>query len=131
MTVDDAYRAIRAWYRANLDKISGETSDYQRRSARLIRALPSEDALTDVEKRAIFKEVMSGLLEWAYVQTDGRHQMNEYVRLSVGDRWPSEKSDAQSLRRSRLWPYLNPQRGDASLAISDPLAFTKPSQTDE
>ncbi|MFL6726006.1 MAG: hypothetical protein ACJ8FS_05780 [Sphingomicrobium sp.] len=109
MTIDDAYAAIRAWYQANVDRIPEQNSDYHDRSVRLVRSLPPTNALTDLEKRAIFREVISGLLEWAYVQTDGRHQMHEYVRLAVGDHWRVEKSEEHRLAKSRLWPYLNRQ----------------------
>jgi hypothetical protein len=110
ITMSDGYTKIREWYKKNVDTISSREGDYAQRSARLIRALPSADAVSELEIRAIFQEVISGLLEWAYHEYDGHFKMASYASGAIESaglpRWLS-KAEQEELRESRLWPYLS------------------------
>lgn len=104
------YSKLRDWYQLNVDKLDGD-NDYSRRSRKLIKILPKPEQATDLEVRAIFQEVLLGLLEWAYIQSDGERAMHEYASsaLSEGgfERYLNE-DETNQLRKSRLWPYLTP-----------------------
>lgn len=104
------YSKLRDWYQLNVEQIGGD-DDYPARSRRLIKILPKPEQATDLEVRAIFQEVLMGLLEWAYVESDGESAMNEYASeaLSAGgfERYLNE-DETNQLRKSRLWPYLTP-----------------------
>jgi hypothetical protein len=105
----DGYSRIREWYQSNIEKAVAQGDDYGNRSANLIRALPSADATSDLEKRAIFQEVISGLLEWAYNESDGEFKMYTYAKAAAeaaGLDWRLSTEEREQLSTSRLWPFL-------------------------
>ncbi len=65
LSLSDAYSSIRRWCQGNLKKVDRRNDDYGKRAAALVRALPPAEHLYDLEIRAVFLEVKSGLLEWA------------------------------------------------------------------
>lgn len=106
ISAEEAYRKIRAWYQANVQKVEERGDEYGEKSARLIRALPPVEAASRAEIQAVFMHVMTMYLEWAYVESDGEHQMHEYVRMAVGGDFYLSDSQKEELISSRLWPYL-------------------------
>ena len=129
MSFKDAYTAIRNWYQSNvslIESIMGEfrekrlllggsldtfDRDHSRRLA-LIRALPPTDEVSDLECRAVFDEVIGGVLECGIGQSDGPYKMAAYVRAAMGrggHAFLGEKERA-ALRASKLWPYLSCNR---------------------
>ncbi len=71
---------------------------------------PPASGTTELEKRAVMKEVMAGLLEWGFIGSDGSQKMNEYARAAT-DRFGGyglKESEIDELRAtSRLWPHFN------------------------
>lgn len=105
----EAYARIRDWYARHSDDIPTHDPSYKQRSAALIRALPSPEAISELEIRAVFEEVLAGLLEWAYVESDGRFEMAAYakgaLRSNGHPEWLST-ADREKLTQSPLWRYL-------------------------
>ena len=105
----DAYAKIRAWYQANTDKLDpGER--YDAAALKLIAALPAPEDATDVEMFAIGWEVMAGLMEWAYVKTDGDKAMNAYAKQIVmpgGERRQLGEVELDALKQSPLYPLMS------------------------
>lgn len=109
ISMSDAYAKIRDWYQRNVQKAIDRGDDYGRRSAALINALPAASATTDLEKRAIFGEVLASLLEWAYVESDGEYKMYAYAKgalQTLGIDYQLSAEEIADLRKSRLWPFL-------------------------
>lgn len=109
ISMADAYSKIRQWYQSNVQQAIELGNDYGRRSAALINALPATSATTDLEKRAIFQEVISNLLEWGYHKSDGEYKMAADARggaKAAGSDWSLSEGERKELRKSRLWPYL-------------------------
>lgn len=105
----EAYARIRDWYTRHVDDVPGHDPSYRERSAALIRALPPAEAVSELEIRAIFEEVLSGLLEWAYVESDGRYEMAAYAKGALQHGGHPEwmpASDRERLIQSPLWRYL-------------------------
>jgi hypothetical protein len=107
----DAIDSKMAETRLRLESVGGLDSfdrDHARRLA-FIAALPPADDASDLECRAVFYEVMRGVLECTYGDSDGRHTMSEYVQAALGPAGHSVLSEDQkaSLSGSRLWPYLS------------------------
>lgn len=96
----DAYRAIRGWYRKNAKLALARKDDYGRAAAALIKALPPN--CSPVEMKAVFVEVIMGLLEFAYHEDDGKYKMAAYAHSalkSLGTDFqltPTNKSALQS-----------------------------------
>lgn len=110
ISMAEAYSKIRDWYQSNVQRVKDRDDDYGRRSAALIQALPPVSATTDLEKRAIFEQVISNLLEWGYTDSDGNYKMFEYARGAVqaaGLDWRLSDDDLQELKTSPLWPFLS------------------------
>jgi hypothetical protein len=105
----EAYARIRDWYTEHDDDTPGHDPSYQKRSAALIRALPSPEAISELEIRAVFEEVLAGLLEWGYVESDGRYEMAAYAKGALRSgghpEWLST-ADREKLTQSPLWRYL-------------------------
>ena len=110
ISLSAAYTAIRGWYRENLPLIEWRTGHYYTSSAALIRALPETAVLSELEMRAIFSEVLDGLLEWGYSESDGRFRMVEYANgalKTAGMASSLTRDDREGLRTSPLWPFLS------------------------
>jgi hypothetical protein len=108
--VSAAYKAIRAWYVDHLPLIEWRTGHYYISSAALIRALPDERALSELEMRAVFAEVLAGLLEWGYSESDGRFRMVDYATAALrtaGMLASLAPDERDALRTSVLWPFLS------------------------
>ena len=106
----EAYAPIRAWYLLNLPMIEWRTSSYYTSSAALIRALPEPGDLSDLEMRAIFVEVLSGLLEWAYSESDRQFRMSEYACAALkpyGNSFTLTADEREELKASALWQHLS------------------------
>jgi hypothetical protein len=107
-----AYAAIRAWYQSHereLERLAPRKDDYAARSKRLIDALPPLNRVNDLEIRAVFNEVLMGLLEWGFHDSDGKYKMSEYAKLALrSEGLPSYLSEAESqhLVTSWIWPYI-------------------------
>ncbi len=105
-----AYKAIRAWYQGNVQRINSRTDDYSCRSVLLINSLPPFSALSDLECRAIFGEVIYGLLEWAFHETNGRYKMAAYAFAALegaGLSFNLTPEEQAKLKSGSLWPYLS------------------------
>lgn len=106
----DAYSAIRAWYQHHVNNIPNRNSDYGRRSADLIKHLPPAAQVSDLEQRAVFREVIARLLEWGYHESDGKFKMGAYAHAALeatGKTWPAlSEQENEQLKTSQLWPYL-------------------------
>lgn len=111
ISMAQAYSRIRDWYQNNVGVIHsrGIQRDYARRSTALIVDLPPADKTSDLEKRAVFREVMAGLLEWGYHESDGEFKMAAYVRgatQAAGLDWQLTADEERELRSSPLWPLI-------------------------
>ncbi len=106
----DAYTAIHNWYGSNVHLLAGRSDDYARRSVALINALPEASTLSDLEFRAVFGEVIYGLLEWAYHKSDGRYKMAAYAHAALeaaGLSFSLSEDERAALKASQLWTYLS------------------------
>jgi len=67
--------ASQAWYQANVAKFTA-ANDNKSQSARLsadyVRSLPPPESASPAEIEAVFKEVLTRRLEWAYHESDGQ-----------------------------------------------------------
>lgn len=110
ISIADAYSAIRLWYQNHVTDVERRGDDYGRRSAKLIRNLPPVSQLSDLEQRAVFREVIARLLEWGYHESDGRFKMGAYAHAALetaGWGWrPLSAQENEQLKMSQLWPYL-------------------------
>jgi len=103
----DAYAAIRAWYVANLWMIEWRPGIYYTSASTFIQALPEE--LSDLEIRLVCAEVLGGLLEWAYCESDGQFRMAEYACAALrpyGVTFTLTPDEREELRASVLWPLF-------------------------
>jgi len=108
-----AYAAIRAWYQANSELLRGRMAPcaYVDESEALIHALP--ESLSDLETKAVFSEIISGLLEWGYHDSDGRYKMAAYAHGALetaGQDYCFEPDELDALSRSGLWRLLTASR---------------------
>ena len=79
LSEQERYRKIWTWYRANASKLAGRTDDYAKRSSDYIRQLPAPDSASAAQIAETFKHVQTGLLEWAYHESDGQYKMAAYA----------------------------------------------------
>jgi hypothetical protein len=115
ISLNEAYDRIRSWYTENVDRIRGRGgAEYSAASRRLIAALP--ERASELEMRAVMKEVLTGLLEWAFVESDGKFSMADYARAALqpfGGRYSLNDEEQADLRKSSaLWPYLSYGRSE-------------------
>lgn len=113
----EAYASIWKWYRDNVVEVTWQRDDYATASAALISHLPDPEHATDLEIRAVFMEVMSGLLEWGINLSDGNLTMANYVKRSLeplGLHWELPDSELGPLKKSPLWPHLSRERREAA-----------------
>ena len=109
ISMREAYSAVRSWYKQNCADLANRDDSYGRKSEALITALPSESSATDIEIRAVFGQVIGGLLEWGYHQDDGSYKMAAYALAALeeaGYKTWLLKSDIGALKGSRLWPHI-------------------------
>lgn len=107
----EEYTAIYNWYKRNENNIRGGDEDYKQASQRLIRALPPPTSVSDVEMKAVFHEILTMYLEWAYGETDGNMAMNEYAKKALSplpedERMRLSDLEIKALQKSRIWPYI-------------------------
>ncbi len=110
ISLKEAYGKIRYWYQDNIDFLLQRDDEYSQKSLMLVKALPSANAVTNQEIRAVLVEVISGLLEWAYHQSDDNYKMAAYAHAALessGMKLQSSKNEIEQLKKSRLWPYLS------------------------
>lgn len=110
ISIAEAYTAIKHWYLENLPLIDWRSGRYYMRASALIRALPDADDLTDLEARAVFAEVLSGLLEWGYSESDGRFRMGEYAYAALktaGKASSLTAAERAQLQSTALGPFLS------------------------
>ena len=107
-----AYIRIRAWYQSNkaeLSRLAKRRDNYISRSVTLIDALPPVSSVTFLEIRAVFREVLSGLLEWAYHDSDGEYKMSEYAKLAFKAKGLTQhlsEDELTQLATSWIWPFI-------------------------
>ncbi len=108
ITFTEAYSAIRNWCQAHAD--TEEAVGLSAKSKALISAMPDPAEATDVEMRAVFGEVITGNLAWAYRKTDGEHRMAEYAHAALNGAGiapeitdPAERAELES---SPMLPHL-------------------------
>jgi len=92
-----------------LSRLNGRKDDYIERSIRLIDALPEVSSISELEIRAVFHEVIKGLLEWAYHNSDGKYEMSEYVKLALEGEdltFRLSENDVEKLHSSWIWPNI-------------------------
>jgi hypothetical protein len=109
ISVADAYSAIRTWYQNHVAKVAGRTGDYSRRSVELIKHLPPGSQLSELEQRAVLREVICALLEWGYHESDGKFKMAAYAVAALqaaGKSYALSAEESEQLKVSQLWPYL-------------------------
>lgn len=75
----DAYEKIRSWYQANISLIDDHEENYYEESREYIRNLKPLESVSEEEMDEVFNEVRTGLLEWAYHQSDGEYKMAAYA----------------------------------------------------
>ena len=113
ISLEEAYRLIRTWYRDNVRIMKDRSGSGASESVRLIMALPSVKSVTELEIRAVLYEVIWGYLECGYHQSDGNYKMAAYAHAALeahqlGGGFSDE--DALTLSESRLWPFLIERR---------------------
>lgn len=109
IALSDAYAAIRSWYRTHIAEAEQRGDEYGRRSAELIRRLPEVSRNSDLEQRAIMHEVIAGLLEWAYHQSDGQFKMAAYAHAALdkhGGFNAFTPEERKQIEKSGLGPFL-------------------------
>jgi hypothetical protein len=85
ITLEDAYAAVRTWLQANIDRLSNDPI----KGANAVAAKPYIESLrppTEVtrdEMRGVLQQVMTGRLEWAYHESDGRYKMAAYASAAL------------------------------------------------
>ena len=138
ISIAQAYSKIRDWYKENVFRVASRGDEYGRNSAALISALPTPRETTELEQRAIFREVMTGLLEWAYTESDSEFQMADYVRgatQAAGVDWRLTEDEERELRRTPLWPLLTPglmeSQNDAETGHNGTTPTTSNQQTQQ
>ncbi|HUR32527.1 MAG TPA: hypothetical protein VM032_01950 [Vicinamibacterales bacterium] len=92
ITSREAYRAIHRWYAANLSQLD-RNDPYSQRSARYIQLMPKAASASADEMSDAFNQVLTGLLEWAYHQSDGSYKMAAYAlagQAAIGGVMPQE-----------------------------------------
>lgn len=102
-----AYKALRSWYRKNLQLPLARNDDYGRSAAALVKALPPKPA--PVEMKAVFSEVIMGLLEFAYHRDDGNYKMAAYAHAALktmGTDFQLTPTDKKALEPSPLYEKL-------------------------
>jgi hypothetical protein len=80
----DAYAKLRTWYQAHVGTVEARQDDYGKKSAAYIRAMKAAPSATEMQDA--FKQVLTGLLEWAYHESDGRYKMAAYA--TAGSKYP-------------------------------------------
>jgi hypothetical protein len=78
----DAYTKIRTWYQAHLRNIESRGDDYAKRSTAYIRAMPAPSVVSPQQMQDAFNQVLAGLLEWAYHESDGFYKMAAYASVA-------------------------------------------------
>jgi len=81
MAPRDAYAAIRAWYRANIDRLAADPDRGAIAKAAMdyIASMPAPDSATPDQLADACRRVISGNLEFAYHDSDGRYKMAAYA----------------------------------------------------
>lgn len=84
ISVRDAYRAIRSWYQANISRFGSdpEKGPHAEASKAYVASMPppgkaTHEEMLDALSRVIFKD-----LEWAYHESDGKHEMADYAHAA-------------------------------------------------
>ncbi len=111
LSLGSAYLAIHEWYRGNRGQL--KTKEWYpvliAQSEGLIDAVPAPQKATELEMLAIMSEVITGAMEWAYHQSDGKHKMAAYAHAaleSLGRDYRLSEAEINELKGSALWPYL-------------------------
>jgi hypothetical protein len=113
ISLEKAYINIRKWYKNNIDLAIARGDDYGKRSARLIKNLPTVKNINQLEIRAILGEIIYGNLEWAYHKDDGKYKMAAYAHSALETEHFAlslSEEEKDKLKNSRLWPYLSIKR---------------------
>jgi len=104
----ESYARIWQWYRQNLGRLDSDT-EYGAHSRSLIERLPAPEEARRAEMRAVFLEVVSGLLKWGHEESEGGLRMADYAKRGLeesgGERLTEE--DIASLFRSPLLNFLS------------------------
>lgn len=117
ISIIDAYRSIRKWYKANRDFISNivhkggiANDEYRASLLELIDILPSVRTATELEMTAVLKEVIRGTLELCYHASDGKYKMSAYAHAALHNAKKETASWTQEelalLAKSKLRPHL-------------------------
>jgi hypothetical protein len=118
--LETAYERIRNWYREHPGLNKG-SAEYVTASNLLINALQAQ--ASELEMRAVMKEVLAGLLEWGHGQSDGQQTMAAYAQEAVasfGGYSLREAEEAELRRTSSLWPYLSSGRRERQVQSEQP-----------
>jgi hypothetical protein len=84
ISIEDAYKAIRSWYRANVDSYASDPQRgrYATDSKVYIESLPPRDRATPSEMEDTLLRVLSRDLERAYHLSDGQFKMAAYAQAA-------------------------------------------------
>lgn len=126
ITIREAYTKIRQWLQVNLAqfeesppeevKAGGITivrnlASHAKACVDLVKNLPEEKKLSDLEIRAVLVEVIAGRLEWAYHQSDGSYKMAAYAHAALKQAGLPpflSQTEKDKLKTSNLYFYLSP-----------------------
>jgi len=80
----DAYRAIRAWYQANTDRIALDPDRGGPAAAAkpYVDGMPAAEVATNEQMTDAFRRVLTRDLEWAYHDSDGSYKMAAYAQAA-------------------------------------------------
>lgn len=109
VTALEAYVQIVAWYRSIAAFQRLQRFDDPAPNKALINALPAPDIVSRVELKAIFREVISGKMEFGYHEHDGQFKMAAYAFAGLKEfdnTYILNDADRRELRRSRIANYL-------------------------
>ena len=125
ISLREAYAKIKKWYQINTPLLTHDSSgilhtggfvtqrnysEHANAALDLVKGLPDESGLSEIEIRAILSEVIAGKLEWAYHESDGKFKMAAYAHAALKKANQPiflTKEDKNKLKQSSLYPYLS------------------------
>ncbi len=110
MIAEDNYQRIRSWYIDNSDRLNDREAPEEsiKASLQLIDFM-QKFVLSPIERHAVFIEVLRGLLDWGYKESDGKKRMFEYAQEGIRESDFHEvmgEGEIEELKGRPIWPYL-------------------------
>jgi hypothetical protein len=112
ITIREGFEYIRSWFILHKQDLKNRnlSSAYIEKSLRLIELIEGNQKLNELEMKAILVEVLSGNLEWAYGESDGKYTMADYAHAALKtlfNGWDFSDKEKSKLQKSSLANYLS------------------------